>query len=72
LLKQLDGESPLRRWIIYWIKICLRHRIISEAKQDLEKAIELSGGKGKSAQQAFAQCGLIHRLGGNMELARVF
>lgn len=44
---------------------------ISEAKQDLEKAIELSDGKGKSACQAFAQRGLIHRLEGNMDLARV-
>lgn len=44
---------------------------IIEAKKDLEKAIELSGGKGKSACQSYAQRGLLHRLEGNLDLARV-
>ncbi|KAI6183381.1 Tetratricopeptide repeat protein 36-like protein [Aphelenchoides bicaudatus] len=43
---------------------------LDEAKQDLEKAVELSGGKGKSACQAFAQRGLVYRLEGKMDLAK--
>jgi hypothetical protein len=42
-----------------------------EAKQDLDKAIELSAGKGRAACQAFAQRGLIHRVEGNMDAAKV-
>ncbi|KAI6206470.1 hypothetical protein M3Y94_00915100 [Aphelenchoides besseyi] len=44
---------------------------IDEAKKDLEVAIELSGGKGRAACQAFTQRGLIHRLEGQMEAAKV-
>ena len=33
-------------------------------------ALELSGGRGKAAEQAFTQRGLIHRLHGNDEEAR--
>ncbi|KAI6225129.1 hypothetical protein M3Y99_01375100 [Aphelenchoides fujianensis] len=43
---------------------------VDEAKQDLEAAIELSGGRGRAACQAFTQRALIHRLEGNMEAAK--
>lgn len=42
-----------------------------EALTDIEKAIELSDGKGKSACQAYVQRGLIHRLQGKDDDAKV-
>lgn len=43
---------------------------IEGAKTDLEKAIQLSGRKGKAACQAFTQRALINRFEGNDDLAR--
>lgn len=42
---------------------------ISSALEDLNKAIELSRGKGAAATQAYTQRGLIHRLNGAEEKA---
>ncbi|KAK2163359.1 hypothetical protein LSH36_81g06053 [Paralvinella palmiformis] len=42
----------------------------SAAKDDLEKAVELSNGRGKAACQAYTQLGLIHRLLENDEAAK--
>lgn len=40
------------------------------ALADLTMALELSGGRGKAAEQAFTQRGLIHSLHGNNQQAR--
>lgn len=40
------------------------------ALADLNMAVQLSGGRGKAAQQALTQRGLIHRLHGNNEEAK--
>lgn len=38
----------------------------AEARVDLEKAIELSNGKGRVAAQAYTQRALLERLNGNL------
>lgn len=43
--------------------------IISAATQDLDTAIHLSGGKGKSACLAYCQRAIVRRLQGNQQLA---
>ncbi len=40
------------------------------ALQDLNIAVELSGGRGRAAEQAFTQRGLIHRLHGHEQEAK--
>ena len=42
-----------------------------EALADLNRAIELSEGQGKSGCQAFVQRAMIHRLKGDDDAARV-
>ena len=43
---------------------------VESALQDLDVAVELSGGRGKAAEQAFTQRGLIHQLHGNEDQAK--
>jgi Tfp pilus assembly protein PilF len=45
--------------------------LLPEALADLDNAIELSAGKGKSASQAHNQRALIYRLRGDNERAKV-
>ena len=40
------------------------------ALKDLDSAVSLSGGRGRAAEQAYTQRGLIYRLHGNDDAAR--
>ena len=45
--------------------------MLADARRDLDEAIRLSDGRGRAARQAFAQRGLLCRLGGDLDAARV-
>jgi hypothetical protein len=44
---------------------------IEEALADLEKSLELSKGKGRTAAQSFVQRAMVYRFQGKEELAKV-
>ena len=61
---------PLHHIILLSVQVYRLQNQVELALADLNMAIQLSGGRGKAAQQALTQRGLIHRLHGNDEEAK--